>query len=178
MMSTTRPGRFGDGPAQWLLEIARRRGDGIFDLIDLRDFPMPFFEEETALVYAPASNPIAQRFARTMASYDAYIFITAEYNHGIPAVLKNALDYLYTEVHRKPAAFLGYGGVGASRAIEHLRHVLAELHVATIKHSVHINANEMIGMLRQGKNFADFPYLDEAANLMPVPPPMQFRRDP
>ncbi len=96
-----------------------------------------------------------------MAEFDGYIFITAEYNHSLSGVLKNALDYLFAEMKRKPAAFLGYGAVGGARAVEHLRHILAELQVATIKPSVHIGRTEMLGLLREGKTMADFPYLND-----------------
>ncbi|WFP73701.1 NAD(P)H-dependent oxidoreductase [Mesorhizobium sp. WSM4906] len=166
VISTTRPGRFGDTPAEWLLGLAQARDDADFELIDLRDYPMPFFNEERALVYAPAQNPVAVLFAEKMRNFDGFIFITAEYNHSITGVLKNALDYLYTEMHRKPATFVGYGGVGGSRAVEHLRHILAELQMATLKYAVHIGATELIGMLREGRTMADFPHLADAAFIM------------
>src|SRR6267142_5957861 len=95
-----------------------------------------------------------------IASLDGYIFVTAEYNHSIPAVLKNALDYLYSEIQRKPAAFLGYGGTGAARAIGDLGQILA---AASLKHAVHIGMVEMIGILRDGKSMTDYPYLDDFA---------------
>lgn len=166
VMSTTRPGRFGETPANWLLEIARARGDADFELIDLRDYPLPLFDEPLALVYAPATNPVGLEFARAMRTFDGYVFVTAEYNHSVPGVLKNALDYLYAEMHRKPAAFVGYGGVGGSRAVEHLRHILAELQMATLKHAVHIGAPELIGILREGRTMGDYPYLADAAGIM------------
>lgn len=166
VMSTTRPGRFGETPARWLLDIASQRTDADFELVDLRDYPMPLFDEELALIYAPATNPVALEFARKMRTFDGYVFVTAEYNHSVTGVLKNALDHLYGEMHRKPAAFVGYGGVGGARAVEHLRHILAELQVATLKHAVHIGAPELIGMLREGRTMADFPYLADAAHLM------------
>lgn len=166
VMTTTRLGRFGETPAYWLFGIAEARDDADFELIDLREYPMPFFAEEFALVYAPAQDPVALRFAERMRTFDGYVFITAEYNHSVTGVLKNALDYLYTEMHRKPAAFVGYGGVGGSRAVEHLRHILAELQVATLKHAVHIGALELIGMLREGRSMTDFPHLEDAASKM------------
>ena len=113
---------------------------------------------------------VALRWGRKMAELDGYIFVTAEYNHSIPAVLKNALDYAYLEFNRKPATFVGYGGVGAARAVEQLRLILAELQVASLKHTVHINAGEFVAMLTQGKSFDDFPYLEDtvAADARPV----------
>jgi NAD(P)H-dependent FMN reductase len=166
IISTTRPGRFADIPTEWLFNIARERNDADFEIVDLRDYPMPFFEEKMALAYAPTQNEAALRWGRKIASLDGYIFVTAEYNHSIPAVLKNALDYLYAEIHRKPATFVGYGGTGAARAVEHLRNILAEEQVASLKHTVHIGFVEMIGMLREGKSMADYPYLDDFAKRM------------
>lgn len=120
VISTTRPGRFGDTPAQWIFNIARKRDDADFEVVDLRDYPLPFFEEKMPLIYAPPENAVAKRWAEQMARFDGYIFVTAEYNHSVTGVLKNALDYLYSEVHHKPATFVGYGGVGGARAVEHL----------------------------------------------------------
>jgi NAD(P)H-dependent FMN reductase len=137
-----------------------------FEIVDLRDYPMPFFEEKMALAYAPAQNETALHWGKKIARLDGYIFVTAEYNHSIPAVLNYALDYLYSEIHRKPATFVGYGGTGAARAVEHLRHILAEEQVASLKHTVHIGMVQMIGMLREGKSMADYPYLDEFARRM------------
>ena len=166
IISTTRPGRFADIPTNWLFNIAKERDDADFEIVDLRDYPMPFFEEKMALAYAPTQNEVALRWGKKIASLDGYIFVTAEYNHSIPAVLKNALDYLYSEIHRKPATFLGYGGTGAARAIEHLRNILAEVQVASLKHTVHIGMIEMLGIMREGKSMADYPYLDDFAKRM------------
>jgi NAD(P)H-dependent FMN reductase len=166
ILSTTRPGRFGDTPTKWIFDIASKRDDAEFEIVDLRDYPMPFFEERLSVAYVPTENEAAKRWAAKIASLDGYIFVTAEYNHSITGVLKNALDYLYSEIHRKPATFVGYGGTGGSRAVEHLRHILAELQVASLKHAVHIGAIEMIGMLREGKTMADYPYLDDTTKPM------------
>lgn len=166
VMSTTRPGRFADAPTNWILNLASQRSDAEFEVVDLRDYPMPFFEDKLPLIYAPTASEVARKFATKMASFDGYIFVTAEYNHSITGVLKNALDHLFTELRRKPAAFVGYGGVGGARAVEHLRHILAEQHVATLKPAVHIGMIEMIGIMREGKKITDFPHLDQAAHQM------------
>jgi NAD(P)H-dependent FMN reductase len=163
IMSTTRPGRFADIPTQWLFNIAKERDDAEFEIVDLRDYPMPFFEEKAPLHQAPPQNEVALRWGRKIASLDGYIFVTAEYNHGIPAVLKNAVDYLFSEIQRKPAAFLGYGGTGAARAIGQLELIL---NAAALKHNVHIGMVEMLGMLREGKSMADYPYLVDSAKRM------------
>jgi NAD(P)H-dependent FMN reductase len=166
IISTTRPGRFADIPTNWLFNIAKERDDADFEIVDLRDYPMPFFEEKVALAYAPTQNETALRWQKKIASLDGYIFVTAEYNHSITGVLKNALDYLYSEIHRKPATFVGYGGTGAARAIEHLRNILAEEQVASLKHTVQIGMVEMLGMLREGKSMADYPFHDDFAKRM------------
>jgi NAD(P)H-dependent FMN reductase len=162
ILGTTRLTRFSEKAAQWLTNIAKQRDDAEFEIVDLRDYPMPFFEEERSPMFAPPKSAVALRWGKKMAELDGYIFVTAEYNHGLPAVLKNALDYAYAEYDRKPAAFVGDGSAGAARAVEQLRLVLAELQVATLKHTVHVNAAEFMGMLMHGKTFADFPYLGES----------------
>jgi NAD(P)H-dependent FMN reductase len=135
-------------------------------VVDLRDYPMPFFEEMGSPFYVPPQNEIALKWAAKMDSLDGYIFITAEYNHSVSGVLKNALDYAYKEFNRKPATFVAYGGTGGARAVEHLRHILAELQVASLKFPVHIGMTEMLGIMREGKTMADYPYLDDTAEKM------------
>ena len=166
VLSTTRPGRFGDTPAAWLLDLARRRGDAQYELVDLRDHPLPFFEEARSPIMGPIEREDVRRWARVVGGLDGFIFVTAEYNHGLPAVLKNALDYVYTEFNRKPATFVGYGGVGGARAVEHLRGVLGELQVATLKHAVHIGLAEMMGVMKGETRLTDYPHLADAAHRM------------
>lgn len=166
VVGTTREGRFADTPLQWLLEIAGRRKDATFETVDLRDYPMPFFEEPRSPFYAPPANDAARKWAARIDGLDGYVFITAEYNHSISGVLKNALDHVYREFNRKPATFLSYGGTGGTRAVEHLRHILAELQVATLKWNVHLGMVEMLGIMREGKTMADYPYLAEQAETM------------
>ncbi len=166
ILSTTRAARFADRPAEWLLEIARKRSDAVFEVVDLRDYPLPFFDEPRSPMIIPPVNEVAKRWAAKLSELDGFVFITAEYNHGIPAVLKNALDYAYAEFNRKPAAFVGYGNAGGARAVEQLRLVLTELQVAPSKYAVQVTRAEFIGILRQGKKFADYPYLEESAVAM------------
>src|SRR4029453_18700738 len=121
IISTTRATRFGDKPAEWIADIASQRDDMSVEVVDLREYPMPFFDEVASNAWAPSQNEVAQRWQKKIAEFDGYIFVSAEYNRGVPAVLKNALDYAYPEWNKKPAAFVGYGSVGAARAIEQLR---------------------------------------------------------
>ena len=166
ILGTTRPGRFADRPAKWIMELAKSHPDAQFELIDLRDWPMPFFNEAAPVTRAPVTDPVAQRWTQKVAELDGFLFVTAEYNHSIPAVLKNALDYVYKEFNRKPAAFLAYGGVGGARAVEQLRLVCVELQMAPLRDAVHIGRTEFVGMLMEGKTFDDYPHLTSTANLM------------
>jgi NAD(P)H-dependent FMN reductase len=166
VLSTTRQGRFGDRPAAWIRDLAVTRTDMEFEIVDLRDYPLPFFDEPASPMWAPPKNEVAQRWARKVAELDGFIFVTAEYNHGVPAVLKNALDYAYKEFNRKPAAFVGYGGVGGARAVEQLRMIGVELQMAPLRAGVHIGGTDFVGMLLHGKTFADAPHLEPSAGAM------------
>lgn len=166
IIGSTRKGRFGDKPAHWIYDIAAKREDIAVQLIDLRDHPMPFFDETASPSWAPVTNAAAQQWARTLAPLDGLLVVTPEYNHGPSAVLKNALDYAHKEYIRKPIAFVGYGGVGAARAVEQLRLVATELQMAPVRNAVHIGMAEFLGIWQQGKAFDDFPHLGQAATAM------------
>jgi NAD(P)H-dependent FMN reductase len=166
VIGSTREGRFGEKPAHWIHEIAKKRTDLDFELIDLRDHPLPFFNEPTSPAWGPVKNEAAQRWAAKLAGIDGLIAVTPEYNHGPSAVLKNAFDYAYKEFVRKPIGFVGYGGVGAARAVEQLRLVAVELQMAPVRHAVHIGMVEFLGIWQQGKSFEDFPHLAQAATAM------------
>jgi NAD(P)H-dependent FMN reductase len=159
VISTTRTTCFGHKPAQWVMDIAAERGDMKVEIVDLRDFPMPFFDEVASNAWAPSKNEVAQRWQKKVAEFDGYIFVTAEYNHGIPAVLKNALDYAYPEWNKKAAAFVGHGAMGGSRSIEQLRLVAAELQLATIRTGVYIQGADFMAVLKEGKELKEIGYL-------------------
>lgn len=163
IIGSTREGRFGEKPAHWIHEIARQRTDLDAELIDLRDHPLPFFEEPMSPAWGPVQNEAAQRWGAKLAALDGLIVVTPEYNHGPTAVLKNAMDYAYKEFIRKPIGFVGYGGVGAARAVEQLRLVAIELQMAPVRNAVHIGMVEFLGIWQQGKRFEDFPHLTQAA---------------
>jgi NAD(P)H-dependent FMN reductase len=166
IIGSTREGRFGERPAHWIHEIARQRTDLDFELIDLRDYPLPFFNEPMSPAWAPVKNEAAQRWGDKLAAFDGLIVVTPEYNHGPSAVLKNALDYAYKEFVRKPIAFVGYGGVGAARAVEQLRLIAVELQMTPVRNAVHLGMVEFLGIWQQGKSFEDFPHLEQAAKGM------------
>lgn len=164
IIGSTREGRFGEKPAHWIHELAKRRTGLAFELIDLRDHPLPFFNETMSPAWAPVKNEAARHWADKLAALDGLIVVTPEYNHGPSAVLKNAFDYAYKEFIRKPIGFVGYGGVGAARAIEQLRLIAVELQLAPVRNAVHIGMVEFLGIWQQGKTFEDFPHLAQAAN--------------
>lgn len=166
VIGSTREGRFGEKPAHWIHEIAKQHTGLDFEMVDLRDHPLPFFNEPMSPAWAPAKNAAAQRWADKLATLDGLIVVTPEYNHGPSAVLKNALDYAYKEFIRKPIGFVGYGGVGAARAVEQLRLVAIELQMAPVRNAVHIGMVEFLGIWQQGKSFEDFPHLAQAAKGM------------
>jgi len=166
ILSTTRAARFADRPAKWVEEIAQARDDADYEIVDLRDHPLPFFDAVGSPRFVPLSHPDQLAFARRLAGFDGYVFVTAEYNHTIPGVLTNALSYIYDEMARKPAAFVGYGAVGGSRAVEHLRATVIELSMVPTKSAVHINMEPLLAMLTQGKHFSDYAYLAPTVTVM------------
>lgn len=166
VISTTRESRFGHRPAEWILGLASARGDADYEIVDLRDYPMALFNHPISPRFAPLEGDPAQRWARKMAGLDGYIFVTAEYNRSISGALKNALDHIYHEPAKKPAAFVGYGAVGGARAIEQLRLMAIELSMAPTKSAVHVGMEPFIGMMQQGKDFSDYDHLGAAATVM------------
>jgi NAD(P)H-dependent FMN reductase len=136
---STRAGRFCDRVAAWVLNTLRYRDDVDAALLDLRDYPLPFFDGPPP-ARAPRDYPtdtvaeLGQRLDRA----DGFIVLTAEYNHGYPAVLKNAMDWTFAEWRRKPVSFVGWGNVGGARAVEQLREVACEFEMAPLRHAVHI----------------------------------------
>lgn len=146
IIGSTRPTRFADKPAQWMLKQARARGDLEVEVLDLRDFALPFFDEVATNKWMPAKNPEALRWQKAIAGFDGYIFVTAEYNHSVTAALKNALDQAYVEWGRKPFTAIGYGSVGGARAIEHLRLIGAELEMVSTHATVHIGGSDFFAV--------------------------------
>jgi NAD(P)H-dependent FMN reductase len=163
ILASSREGRFGDKPARWIRDIAARRGDLEVELLDLRDHPLPFFDEPRSPAYGAPEDAEAQRWAKTLARFDGFLFVTPEYNRSIPAVLKNALDYAYGEWNRKPAAFLGYGPIGAARAVEQLRLMAVELQMAPTRTGIHIGMDPYLAVAKGEKSLADFDHLAKGA---------------
>lgn len=152
IIGSTRKTRFADKPAAWLMEQVNKRDDMEFELVDLRDFDLPFFDEMASNLWMPSADPKAVAWQNKVGEFDGYIVLTAEYNHSIPGVLKNALDQAYKEWNHKPMAAVGYGGVGAARAIEHLRGIAVELMMVPTRNAVHLGGGEFMKVSPLGAN--------------------------
>jgi NAD(P)H-dependent FMN reductase len=150
IMGSTRPNRKSPDVARWVLEIASRRNDAEYELVDIKDFELPLLDESMPPSMGKYEQPHTKRWAAKIASLDAFVFVSPEYNHGIPAALKNAIDFLFAEWNHKAAAFVSFGSAGGVRAVEHLRLVLAEVHVATVRSQV------VLSMWTDFENFTTF----------------------
>lgn len=128
IIGTNRAGRETPKQAKWVFDTASKREGVEVELIDLADYPMPIFNEPVSPRYNPNReiDPIARKYMDKLAEQDAYIFVTPEYNHSIPGVLKNSFDYLDWQLVRKPAAIVSHGAVGGARAAMHLKEILSE----------------------------------------------------
>jgi NAD(P)H-dependent FMN reductase len=141
VIGSTREGRFGDKPAHWIHGFLNDDERIEAELVDLKDWPLPFFDSPMSPMRVTDGNyghDIVNRFGQKMATGDAFVMIAAEYNHGPTAVLKNAIDWLGHEWTKKPISFVGYGNAGGARAIEQLRQIAIELQMAPIKQAVHL----------------------------------------
>ena len=136
IIGSTRPGRKGEAVAHWVYDIARQRGDAEFELVDIKEFNLPLLDEPVPPSQGQYSQPHTKAWAAKIEAFDAFVFVTPEYNHGIAGALKNAIDFLYREWNNKAAGFVGYGSAGGTRAVESLRLVMAELQVADVRAQV------------------------------------------
>jgi len=133
IVGSTRQGRFSEKPAQWILQHLQKHAGIEAELLDLRDFPMPFFDQAVSPATpgrAPYENEVVKRWTAAIAASDGFVFVTPEYNYGPSAVLKNALDWVYPEWNRKAAAFVSYGGAMGARSVQQLRETAIEVQIA------------------------------------------------
>jgi NAD(P)H-dependent FMN reductase len=152
ILASTRPGRFCEKPAAWLMDRLSTRADLVAELIDLRDYPLPTFDQPAPPAHTPRdyANEEIARWARTVDEADGFVVVTPEYNHGYPASLKNALDHAFPELSRKPIAFVGYGNHGGAGAIERLRLVAVALEMAALRHAIQITRELMVAAMNAG----------------------------
>jgi NAD(P)H-dependent FMN reductase len=115
IVGSTRPGRKADAVARWVHEIATRRNDALYEIVDIQDFHLPLLDEPVPPSLGHYTQPHTKAWAQHIAGFDGYVFVTPEYNHGTSGALKNAIDYLYAEWNNKAAGFVGYGGAGGTR---------------------------------------------------------------
>jgi len=150
LLGSTRPGRNGEAVAKWVQGLARNRKDAEFELVDISTFNLPLLDEPVPPSLGRYSKPHTKAWASKIDSFDAFVFITPEYNHGPSGALKNAIDFLYREWNNKAAGFVSYGSAGGARAVEQLRLVMAELQVATVRGQV------LLSLLADFQNFGVF----------------------
>ncbi len=166
IIGSTRQGRFADHPASWIAEKVKERGDMDIEVLDLRDYPMPFFDEPASPAWVPSKDETAQKWQAKLDELDGFIFTVAEYNRAPTGVLKNALDYAYPQWNNKPVAFVGYGSAGGARAVEQLRLIAVELQMAPIRSGVHIQWADYMPVAKGEKKLGELQHLNDTAVTM------------
>jgi NAD(P)H-dependent FMN reductase len=136
IIGSTRPGRNGEAVAQWVYDIASKRDDAEFELVDIATYQLPHLDEAMPPSFKQYDKQHTLDWSQKIASFDAYVFVTPEYNHSTSGALKNAIDFLYQEWNNKAAGFVSYGSAGGTRAVEHLRLVMGELQIADVRSQV------------------------------------------
>ena len=150
IVGSTRPGRKALDVAKWVWEIAALRNDAAYELVDIQDFNLPLLDEPVPPSMGQYSKPHTKAWAEKIASYDGFVFVTPEYNHGTSGALKNAIDFLFAEWNNKAAGFVGYGSAGGARAVESLRLVMGEIKIADVRSQV------MLSLFSDFENYTVF----------------------
>jgi NAD(P)H-dependent FMN reductase len=158
ILGSTRPNRLGEQVAHWVRDVASGRDDAQYELVDLRDFPLPHLDEPLPPSMGQYQNAHTRDWAAKVASFDGFVMVTPEYNHSTSGVLKNAIDYLYAEWNNKAVGFVSYGTVGGARAVEHLRLVAGELQMADVRQQV------ALSLFTEFENFQTFRPTDYSAS--------------
>ena len=150
ILGSTRPGRNGEAVAKWVLDVAARRSDAEYELVDLLDFKLPHLDEAVPPSFGQYTQPHTIAWAQKIASFDGFVMVTPEYNHSTSGVLKNAIDFLFAEWNNKAVGFVSYGSAGGARAVEHLRLVAGELQMADVR------AQVMLSLFTDFENYSKF----------------------
>lgn len=163
ILGSTRPNRIGEAVARWVHKIAARRTDAQYELIDLKNQDLPLLDEPAPPLLGQYSQPHTKAWAARIAQYDGFVLVTAEYNHGIPGALKNAIDYLFKEWNNKAAGIVSYGSEYGARAAEALRLVMAEVMMADVRQQV------LLSLYTDFENYSTFkpaPHHEKSVNTM------------
>lgn len=163
IIGSTRPGRKGEVVATWIRDLAVKRSDADFEVVDLKDFDLPHLDEPMPAAMGQYSHPHTFEWSKKIASFDGYVFVTPEYNNSTSGALKNAIDFLYGEWNNKAAGFVGYGETGGARAVEHLRSVMGKVQVADVQ------AQVALSLFTDFENFSAFnpgPHHEGAVTVM------------
>ena len=150
ILGSTRPNRNGEAVARWVEQQVKDRKDASYELVDLKDFNLPLLDEPIPPSQGKYSQPHTKKWAEKIATFDAFIFVTPEYNHATSGALKNAIDFLYAEWNNKAAGFVSYGSMGGARAVENLRLIMAEIQIADVR------AQVMFSLMTDFKNYSEF----------------------
>ena len=163
IVGSTRQARLGPKVAQWLHGVASQRPDLKVELLDLKDFDLPLFDEKASNLWLPSEDARAPAWQEKIGEFDGYLVTVGEYNHSMTGALKNAFDQAYVEWGRKPIGFAGYGGVGGARAVEHARSVAVELQMVPVRTAVHIAGGDFYALYQGAKTMPEI-----EANLLPA----------
>jgi NAD(P)H-dependent FMN reductase len=150
IIGSTRPSRNGEAVGHWTYDTARKRSDAQFELIDLKEVNLPLLDEPISPSMGRYSQPHTKAWSARIDPFDGFVFVTPEYNHSTCGALKNAIDFLYREWNNKAAGFVSYGSAGGTRAVEHLRLIMAEVQVATVRSQV------MLSLATDFENYSVF----------------------
>jgi NAD(P)H-dependent FMN reductase len=150
ILGSTRPNRVGEAVAKWVHGLAAERGDADYELVDLKDFNLPLLDEPIPPSQGKYTHPHTKAWAAKVESFDAFVFVTPEYNHSTSGALKNAIDFVYKEWNNKAAGFVSYGSASGVRAVEHLRLIMAELQIADVR------AQVMLSLMTDFENYSTF----------------------
>jgi NAD(P)H-dependent FMN reductase len=163
IIGSTRPNRNSEAVSKWIYGIAKRRSDAEFELVDILEFNLPLLDEPIPPSMGQYSKEHTKRWSEKINSFDAFVFVTPEYNHSFSAALKNAIDFLFREWNNKAAGFVSFGSAGGVRAVEQLRLVMAEVKVATVRAQVYLS---LFTDFESFSTFKPAPFHENIANTM------------
>jgi NAD(P)H-dependent FMN reductase len=150
ILGSVRQGRFGDKPAQWIFDELKKRNSVEATFLDLKDFNLPNFDQPVspAWISEPFKEENVARWTKAIGEQDGFVIVAPEYNRTVGGAMKNAFDWVYPEWNRKAVGFVGYGGTGGARAVEHMRNIAVELQMAPVRQGVHIMWDTMAPLMQ------------------------------